>query len=86
VTELDVPKEAKPSFYLQHILPLLLKTRVVLFEGFGNRLAFDPVPFDIQVFFCNSEHFRHPLADLSCGAFVLSPSALIDTLVGFCRD
>lgn len=22
---------------------------MVLFEGFGNRLAFDPVPFDIQV-------------------------------------
>lgn len=49
MTEFDVPKEAKPSFYLTHILPLLLRNRVVLFEGFGNRLAFDPVPFDIQV-------------------------------------
>ena len=52
MTELDVPKESKPSFYLKYILPLLLKTRVVLFEGFGNRLAFDPVPFEIQVFVC----------------------------------
>jgi hypothetical protein len=51
VTELDVPKEAKPSFYLKHILPLLIKTRVALFEGFGNRLGFDPVSSDIQVFF-----------------------------------
>ena len=53
MTELDIPKESKPSFYLKYILPLLLKTRVVLFEGFSNRLAFDPVPFDIQVFFYN---------------------------------
>ncbi|KAG0586540.1 hypothetical protein KC19_2G098600 [Ceratodon purpureus] len=52
VTELDVPKESKPSFYLKYILPLLLKTRVVLFEGFGNRLAFDPVPFEIQRLRC----------------------------------
>ncbi|KAG0612257.1 hypothetical protein M758_6G014000 [Ceratodon purpureus] len=52
VTELDVPKEAKPSFYLKHILPLLTKTRVILFEGFGNRLGFDPVSFDIQRLRC----------------------------------
>lgn len=52
VTDDDVSKEAKPSFYLEHILPLLLKTRVVLFEGFDNRLAFDPVPFHIQRLRC----------------------------------
>nr|PNR59709.1 hypothetical protein PHYPA_002501 [Physcomitrium patens] len=52
VTEIDVPKEAKPSFYLKHILPLLMEKQVVLFEGFGNRLAFDPVPFDIQRLRC----------------------------------
>lgn len=51
MTEFDIPKEAKPSFYLNQVLPLLLRTRVVLFEGFGNRLGFDPVPFDIQVLF-----------------------------------
>ncbi|XP_024400936.1 O-fucosyltransferase 8 isoform X1 [Physcomitrium patens] len=52
MTEFDIPKEAKPSFYLNQVLPLLLRTRVVLFEGFGNRLGFDPVPFDIQRLRC----------------------------------
>ncbi len=46
-----MPKEATPSFYLTNILPLLLRARVVHFRGFGNSLSFDPIPFDIQVFF-----------------------------------
>ncbi|KAK9155561.1 hypothetical protein Sjap_003041 [Stephania japonica] len=45
-------KEAKPSFYLKHILPILKKNRVVHFVGFGNRLAFDPIPFQLQRLRC----------------------------------
>ncbi|GKU89887.1 hypothetical protein SLEP1_g3962 [Rubroshorea leprosula] len=51
VTDVEVPKEAKPSFYLKHILPLLLQNKVVHFIGFGHRLAFDPIPFQLQVNF-----------------------------------
>lgn len=50
VTDLDVMKEAKPEFYMKHILPILLKNRVIHFVGFGNRLAFDPLPFELQVY------------------------------------
>lgn len=49
VTDADIPKEAKPSFYLKNILPILLKNGVVHFLGFGHRLAFDPIPFQLQV-------------------------------------
>ncbi|CAN1165720.1 O-fucosyltransferase 2 [Linum perenne] len=49
VTDLDIMKEAKPSFYLKNILPILHKNKVVHFFGFGNRLAFDPMPFELQV-------------------------------------
>lgn len=42
-------KEAKPEFYKEHILPILVKNRVIHFVGFGNRLAFDPMPFKLQV-------------------------------------
>jgi hypothetical protein len=49
VTDVDVPKESEPSFYLKSILPILLKNGVVHFVGFGNRLAFDPIPFQLQV-------------------------------------
>lgn len=49
VTDEDIMKEAKPSFYLKMILPILFKNRVVHFLGFGNRLAFDPIPFQLQV-------------------------------------
>ncbi|EEF43812.1 O-fucosyltransferase 2 [Ricinus communis] len=52
VTDADIRKEAKPSFYLKNILPILLKNRVVHFIGFGNRLAFDPVPFQLQRLRC----------------------------------
>ena len=49
VTDVDIPKEAKPSFYFKHIIPILLKNGVVHFLGFGHRLAFDPIPFQLQV-------------------------------------
>lgn len=42
-------KEAKPSFYRKNILPLLLRNKVIHFLGFGNRLAFDPIPSQLQV-------------------------------------
>lgn len=49
VTDADVVKEAKPSFYLKNILPIINKNKVVHFLGFGNRLAFDPLSFELQV-------------------------------------
>ncbi|KAJ6292343.1 hypothetical protein OIU78_024505 [Salix suchowensis] len=52
VTDADIGKESKPSFYLKNILPVLLKNRVVHFVGFGNRLAFDPIPFQLQTLRC----------------------------------
>ncbi|KAH9329534.1 hypothetical protein KI387_001642, partial [Taxus chinensis] len=52
VTDMDIMKEAKPSFYITHILPLLLRNRVVHFVGFGNRLTFDPIPFELQRLRC----------------------------------
>ncbi|CAE5957247.1 unnamed protein product [Arabidopsis arenosa] len=52
VTDIEVMKEAKPDFYMTHILPILLKNRVIHFVGFGNRLAFDPLPFELQRLRC----------------------------------
>eukprot|EP01018_Ginkgo_biloba_P016948 Gb_16908 [translate_table: standard] len=52
ITDMDIMKESKPSFYLTNILPLLLRNRVVHFLGFGNRLAFDPIPFELQRLRC----------------------------------
>ncbi|XP_009613681.1 O-fucosyltransferase 15 [Nicotiana tomentosiformis] len=52
VTDADVVKEAKPSFYKKYILPILHKNRVVHFLGFGNRLASDPLPFQVQRLRC----------------------------------
>ncbi|OMO76900.1 GDP-fucose protein O-fucosyltransferase [Corchorus capsularis] len=52
ITDVDIMKEAKPSFYLKNILPILLQKRVVHFVGFGNRLAFDPIPFQLQRLRC----------------------------------
>lgn len=49
VTDADIIKEAKPSFYLKNILPILIKNKVVHLLGFGNRLAFDPLSFELQV-------------------------------------
>nr|GFB72207.1 GDP-fucose protein O-fucosyltransferase [Tanacetum cinerariifolium] len=52
VTDVDIAKEAKPSFYLKFILPLLMKNRFVHFVGFGNRLASDPIPYHLQRLRC----------------------------------
>lgn len=49
VTDADVVKEAKPGFYKKYILPILHKNRVVHFLGFGNRLASDPLPPQVQM-------------------------------------
>lgn len=49
VTDADITKEAMPRFYLKNILPILIKNKVVHFLGFGNRLAFDPLSFELQV-------------------------------------
>ncbi|KAL9255101.1 O-fucosyltransferase 15-like protein, partial [Drosera capensis] len=48
----DTLKEAKPSFFRKYIKPLLLQNRVVHFIGFANRLAFDPIPFQLQRLRC----------------------------------
>ncbi|XP_078175043.1 O-fucosyltransferase 15-like isoform X1 [Carex rostrata] len=53
VTDAEVMKEAKPSFYVKKILPILLKNGVVHFIGFGNRLSFDPIPFELQRLRCS---------------------------------
>ncbi|KAH9798016.1 O-fucosyltransferase 15 [Citrus sinensis] len=52
VTDVDIPKESKPSFYLKNIIPILLRNGVVHLLGFGNRLAFDPIPFQLQRLRC----------------------------------
>uniref|UniRef100_A0ACD6AJJ4 Uncharacterized protein n=1 Tax=Avena sativa TaxID=4498 RepID=A0ACD6AJJ4_AVESA len=52
VNDTDVMKEAKPSIYVKKILPILLKNRVVHFVGFGNRLSYDPIPFELQRLRC----------------------------------
>ncbi|KAK4398888.1 O-fucosyltransferase 15 [Sesamum angolense] len=52
VSDVDVVKEAKPSFYLKYILPILHLNRVVHFVGFGNRLASDPIPYQLQRLRC----------------------------------
>lgn len=49
VTDADVVKEAKPGFYKKYILPILHKNGVVHFLGFGNRLASDPLPPQVQM-------------------------------------
>ncbi|VFQ60329.1 unnamed protein product [Cuscuta campestris] len=52
VTDADLKKEATPDEYIKTILPLILRNRVVHFLGFGNRLAFDPLPFELQRLRC----------------------------------
>ncbi|KAJ7967736.1 O-fucosyltransferase [Quillaja saponaria] len=52
VTYVDIGKEAKPSFYLKNILPILLKNKVVHFLGYGNCLEFDLIPFELQRLRC----------------------------------
>ncbi|GAB4830815.1 O-fucosyltransferase 15 [Ancistrocladus abbreviatus] len=57
ITDEDIMKEAKPSFYRKYINPILLKNRVVHFIGFGNRLAFDPIPFHLQRLRCRCDFY-----------------------------
>ncbi|CAL5412371.1 unnamed protein product [Camellia sinensis] len=52
ITDADIPKEATPADYLKTVLPLLLKNGVVHFLGYGNRLGFDPLPFELQRLRC----------------------------------
>lgn len=49
ITDEDLVKEAKPIDYIRTVLPLLLGNGVVHLLGFGNRLGFDPMPFELQV-------------------------------------
>ncbi|CAO2823627.1 unnamed protein product [Amaranthus hypochondriacus] len=57
VTDEDIMKEAKPSFYRKNILPLLLRNKVIHFLGFGNRLAFDPIPSQLQRLRCRCNFY-----------------------------
>lgn len=57
ITDMDIRKESKPVYFINVILPLLLKNGIVHFLGFGNRLAFDPMPLNLQVYF-NPERFN----------------------------
>ncbi|KAA8520137.1 hypothetical protein F0562_014393 [Nyssa sinensis] len=52
VTDADIMKEAKQSFYIKNILPILHRNRVVHFIGFGNRLASDPISIQLQRLRC----------------------------------
>ncbi|KAM7505966.1 hypothetical protein LguiB_004870 [Lonicera macranthoides] len=52
ITDADIAKEATPSEYVEKILPLLLHNGVVHFLGYGNRLGFDPLPFELQKLRC----------------------------------
>ncbi|CAH8391586.1 unnamed protein product [Eruca vesicaria subsp. sativa] len=52
VTDVELMKEAEPDFYMKHILPILHKNKIIHFVGFSNRLAFDPMPFDLQRLRC----------------------------------
>lgn len=73
VTDEDIMKEAKPSFYRKNILPILIKNRVVHFLGFGNRLAFDPIPFQLQRLRCrcNFHALRFAPKIQKAGALIL---------------
>ena len=51
ITDMDIRKESKPIYFVKAVLPLLLKNGIVHFLGFGNRLAFDPMPSNLQVYF-----------------------------------
>ncbi|KAG2303858.1 hypothetical protein Bca4012_062823 [Brassica carinata] len=52
VTDTELIKEAKPDDYIKHVLPLLKKYGMVHLFGYGNRLGFDPLPFDVQRLRC----------------------------------
>ncbi|KAJ0228803.1 O-fucosyltransferase 8 [Hirschfeldia incana] len=52
VTDTELIKEAKPDDYIKHVLPFLKKYGMVHLFGYGNRLGFDPLPFDVQRLRC----------------------------------
>ncbi|XP_072985727.1 O-fucosyltransferase 8-like isoform X1 [Typha latifolia] len=52
ITDMDIMKEAKPIYFVKVVLPLLQRFGAVHFLGFGNRLAFDPLPFYLQRLRC----------------------------------
>ncbi|WOG89739.1 hypothetical protein DCAR_0208978 [Daucus carota subsp. sativus] len=52
ITDADIPKEATALDYLNIVLPPLLKNGVVHLLGFGNRLGFDPLPYELQKLRC----------------------------------
>ncbi|XP_052183503.1 O-fucosyltransferase 8 isoform X4 [Diospyros lotus] len=52
ITDAEIPKEAITGDYIKTVLPILLKNGVVHLLGFGNRLGFDPLPFELQKLRC----------------------------------
>ncbi|XP_020088523.1 uncharacterized protein At1g04910 [Ananas comosus] len=52
ITDMDIMKEAEPTYFIEVVLPLLRRNSVVHFLGFGNRLAFDPLPLHLQTLRC----------------------------------
>ncbi|XP_075477910.1 O-fucosyltransferase 15 isoform X1 [Primulina tabacum] len=84
VTDIDVVKEAKPSFYLKNILPILHRNRVVHFVGFGNRLASDPIPRQIQRLRCrcNFHALRFGPKIQEAGALLIQRMRQNDTGLG----
>ncbi|KAG0473408.1 hypothetical protein HPP92_015265 [Vanilla planifolia] len=92
ITDAEIRKEEKPSFYVKKILPILLKKKVVHFSGFGNHLAFDPIPFDLQRLRCrcNFHALRFVKKIQETGALLIRrmrqprshPNPLVHNLVG----
>ncbi|XP_042503096.1 O-fucosyltransferase 8-like isoform X2 [Macadamia integrifolia] len=52
ITDADISKEATPIEFIETVLPLLRRNGLVHFLGFGNRLGFDPLPFELQRLRC----------------------------------
>ncbi|KAJ1690978.1 hypothetical protein LUZ63_015133 [Rhynchospora breviuscula] len=52
ITDMEIMKEAMPSYYIEAILPILQRNGIVHFLGFGNRLGFDPLPPHLQRLRC----------------------------------
>ncbi|KAF3333313.1 GDP-fucose protein O-fucosyltransferase [Carex littledalei] len=52
ITDMEIMKEATPSYYIDVILPILQRNGIVHFLGFGNRLGFDPLPPYLQRLRC----------------------------------
>ncbi|XP_041995477.1 O-fucosyltransferase 15-like [Salvia splendens] len=84
VTDSDIMKEAKPSFYMKYILPILHLNRVVHFVGFGNRLASDPIPHKLQSLRCrcNFHALRFVPKIQEAGALLIQRMRQNDTGLG----